>query len=167
MPITNDAEMIAIMSGIASNVIKKVTDDMLFILQEHINDDTYDPLPNAVYYIDSSQKGMPTFQFRKAFEFTDIQKRMNEVVSELFYNWQNMDYDSYTYLHGSPYNGDMREKLADILNTDGSTGFSNKIRKPYWDNFLNEMFDRGGLEKLFDVYIRQEFGKVGVMITKG
>lgn len=164
MPITNDEQMLAMMSLIASDVIKKVTDDMLFVLQQHILDETYDPLPNIYYYNGS---GKPTYQFEHAFKFHDIESSMNEVVSELYYDWQRMDYDPDTYLHGSPYNGDMREQLAEILNTNGSTGFSNKVRQPYWDNFISEMFDNNGLEKLFDIYTKQEFMKYGIIVTKG
>jgi hypothetical protein len=60
----------------------------------------------------------------------------------------------------------MREKLAEILNVDGSTGFSTKIRQPYWNDFITEMFDKGGLTRLFDKYMTQEFGKVGIQITR-
>lgn len=164
MPITNDIEMATMLSNIASKVIEKVSKDMLFILKEYINDETYDPLPNAYYYNGS---GKPTFQFREAFEFTQIENKIKQVVTELFYNWQEMSYDPDTFLHGSPWNGDMRQQLADILNVDGSTGFSTKIRKPYWDDYIKEMFDQNGLTKLFDVYMRQEFGKQGIIITNG
>ena len=164
MPARNNAELTAMLMPIASNVIKLVSDGMLTVLQRHIDDETYDPLPNADYYNGS---GTPTFQFKHAFEFTEVQTQMNEVVSELFYNWQNMSYDPDTFLHGSSWNGDMRERLADILNTNGSTGFSNKVREPYWDNFITELFDNGGLEKLFDVYMRQEFNILGIKIIKG
>ena len=164
MPARNNAELNAMLLPIASNVIKLVSDAILTVLQRHIDDETYDPLPNADYYNGS---GTPTFQFKHAFEFTEVQTRMSEVISELFYNWQSMSYDPDTFLHGSSWNGDMRERLADILNIDGSTGFSNKIRGPYWDNFIIELFDNGGFEKLFNVYMSEEFGKIGIRVVRG
>jgi len=164
MPITNDEQMIMMLGGIASKVIEKVSTDMLFILKGYINDETYTDVPNAWYYNGDKK---PTYQFREAFEFTKIENKMKQIVTELFYNWQEMSYDPDTFLHGSPWNGDMRQQLADILNVDGSTGFSNKIRQPYWDDYIKAMFDQNGLTKLFDVYMRQEIGKHGIMITKG
>jgi len=163
VPITNDLELTAMMSTIASDVIKKVSKGVLSTLQEHIWEDTYGKLPNAWYY---DYSGIPTFQFKNAFQFTEVEQKINEIVSELFYNWQSMDYDLEKFLHGSPETGDMREKLADILNVSGISGFSNKNREPYWDNFIGDMFDRGGLEKLFDVYMKREFGKHGIAIIK-
>lgn len=164
MPIKNDMQMITMLGGIASKVIFKVSGDMLEVLANYIMKETYGDLPNIFYYNGS---GMPTFQFLEAFKLTNVQQKLNEIVTELYYSWQSMDYDADTFLHGSPYNGDMREKLAEILNVDGSTGFSNKIRQPYWDDFIIDMFDRGGLTKLFDKYMKEEFGKVGIIITKG
>jgi hypothetical protein len=164
MPITNSAQMMTMMSDVASNVIRDVSGDMLQVLYDDIMKYTYDPLPNAYYWKGS---GMPTFQFMEAFQLSNIQKNLNEIVSELFYNWESMEYDPDTYLHSSPFSGDMRERLADILNVDGSTGFSNKIRHPYWNNFIKEMFNEGGLEKLFDKYMVEEFKKVGLTIIKG
>jgi hypothetical protein len=164
MPITNSAQMMTMMSDVASNVIKRVSAVMLNDLKERIWEDTYMPLPNIWYYNDTKT---PTSQFKNAFKFDDIQQNLNEVVTELFYDWASMSYDPETYLHGSPSGGDMREQLAEILNVDGTTGFSSKMRKPYWDNFIKEMFDEGGLEKLFDMYMKDEFKKVGLTIIKG
>jgi hypothetical protein len=164
MPITNDAQLMGAISDVASNVVYSVSGDMLQILYDDIMKYTYEPLPNVYYW---NGKGDPTFQFLEAFQLSGVKKNLNEIVTELFYNWENMEYDPGTYLHGSPFGGDMRERLAEILNVDGTTGFSNKMRQPYWDIFIKEMFDDGGIEKLFDKYMTEEFRKIGITIIKG
>ena len=166
MPITNDAEMTAMISKIASKVVWQVSGDMLEVLAGYIWRETYgESSPPNLYYYNGS--GYPTEQFLNAFKLTNVEQKLNEIVTELYYSWQSMDFDADTFLHGSPWSGDMREALADILNVDGSTGFSTKVRQPYWDDFIEEMFDRGGLDNLFDKYIAQEFGKVGIQAVRG
>ena len=132
---------------------------MLKELEDDITKYTYGQLPNVDYYDGS---GYPTYQFLDAFTFTNIEQKLNNFVSELYYNWQSMDYDGATGLHGNPYDGDLREQLAGILNTDSDI---NKPRKPYWDIFITDMFD-GGIEKLFDKYTKSEFGKLGMTVIK-
>jgi hypothetical protein len=69
-----------------------------------------------------------------------------------------MQYDPKTYLHGDPIHGDMREKLADILNVDGydrENAFGGKLRKPYWDNFIDDMFSGAGSAGELDYLFQQ------------
>jgi hypothetical protein len=161
MAIKNNAELLKAFSGIIREIVKKVILDMLYKLQDDIDEYTYGQLPNIDYYNGS---GYPTYQFKDAFIFNDVEQKLNNFVSELYYNWQSMDYDANTYLHGNPYDGDLRQQLADILNTDSDI---NKPRKPYWDIFITDMFDKGGIEKLFDKYTKSEFGNLGILVTKG
>lgn len=160
MSIKNNAELVKAFSGTIREIVRKVVLEMLKELEEDIDKYTYGQLPNAYYY---DGTGYPTFQFLDAFTFTNIEQKLNSFISELYYNWQSMDYDGATGLHGNPYDGDLRERLADILNTDYDL---NKPRKPYWDIFITDMFDGGGIEKLFDKYTKSEFGKLGVPVRK-
>lgn len=158
--IKNNTMLVKMLSKVASEVIFQVSSDMLEVLANDIMEYTYGVLPNAYYY---NGTGMPTFQFLEAFKLSDVQQKMNEIVTELYYDWQTMDYDPSTYLHGTTWSGDLRQELADILNVSGYTGFSNKDREPYWDIFIQDMFS-GGLEKLFDKYTKQEFKKFGINV---
>jgi len=160
MAIKNNAELLKAFSGIIREIVRKVILDMLYKLQDDIDEYTYGQLPNIDYYNGS---GYPTYQFKEAFTFSNIEQKLNNFMSELYYNWQSMDYDGATGLHGNPYDGDLRQQLADILNTDYDI---NKPRQPYWDIFINDMFDGGGIEKLFDKYTREEFGKMGMTVIK-
>lgn len=163
MPIKNNDELLKVFSGTIREIVRKVILDMLYKLQEDIDEYTYGQLPNQQYYKYGGNPGYPTFQFKEAFTFSNIEQKLNNFVSELYYNWQSMDYDGATGLHGNLYDGDLREQLADILNTDYDI---NKPRQPYWDIFITDMFD-GGIEKLFDKYTKSEFGKVGISVVKG
>ena len=160
MPIKNNDELLKAFSWIVREIVRKVMLDMLKELEDDINKYTYGQLPNVDYYDGS---GYPTFQFLDAFTFTNVENKLNTFVSELYYNWQTMDYDGATGLHGNPYDGDLRHQLADILNTDYDI---NKPRQPYWDIFITDMFDGGGIEKLFDKYTKSEFGKAGIQVIK-
>ena len=166
MPARNNAELTAMLMPIASNVIKSASLDMIEMLANDIMEYTYEfgGLPNAYYYNGS---GMPTFQFLEAFKLTDIEKNMNQAATKIFYDWAGMDYDPTTYLHGNPFSGDVREQLADILNIDGEAGWMTKARKPYWDIFIKQILDDGGAEKLFDRYMSEEFGKIGIRVVRG
>jgi hypothetical protein len=166
MPIKNNDELLKAFSGTIREIVRKVILDMLYELQDDIDKYTYGQLPNANYY---NKTTYPTFQFLNAFKFDGVKmQKLNEYVSELFYDWQTLDFDASTLLHGSPWGGDARENLADILNINGVPGIiGNKIRSSYWDIFITDMFDKGGIEKLFDKYTKSEFGKVGISVTKG
>jgi len=146
----------------SANVVHIVSDEMLGVLADDIMKYTYTDVHNEDYWNGS---GVPTYEFLMAFKLTNVEQKLNEIVTELYYDWQSMDYDPDTYLHGTPWGGDMRERLAEILNVDGVTGFSNKSRKPYWDIFIKQMFDDGGIKKLFDKYMKEEFAKIGITIV--
>jgi hypothetical protein len=147
----------------SEEVVYDVVDEIAKVLYAYIMEYTYGDLPNKQYW---KGEGIPSWQFLNAFKLTNVQQKMNEIVSELYYDWQSMDYDPGTYLHGSYYTGDMREVLAEVLNIEGITGFSNKTRHPYWDIFIEEMFDKDGIGKLFDKYMKEEFSKIGINIVR-
>ena len=141
-------------------------------LQKMIWEKTYtnDYFPNVAYYTPIKSKkyallqeyiltdeinegAMPTFQFFRAFRWRPIKRGINDIKKQLFYDWGSMQYNGDTFLHGNP-DMDMREQLADILNVSGSPGSftRNKMRQPYWDITINELFNSGGLKSLFDMY---------------
>jgi hypothetical protein len=162
--IKNNNQLVKLFSTIATAIIFQVSEEVLEILRKNIEDYTYGELPNIEYY---DGTGKPTYQFLNAFEFTKIKKQLNTVLTELWYDWMSMEYDGETWLHGYP-GEDNRQTLADILNVDDYLGFSShgKPRKPYWDITINELFNGGRLEKLFDDYTEFEFKKRGIKVVK-
>ena len=158
--IKNDEELLKVFSGTIREIIRRVVLDILYVLQDYIIEYTYGELPNYIYY---NKTGYPTYQFLDAFTFSNIKQKLNNFISKLYYDWQTMDYDPDTLLHGDRESGDLRQELADILNTDIDL---NKPRSPYWDIFIADMFDKHGIENLFDKYTKLEFGKLGLSVIK-
>lgn len=134
-------------------------------LAEAIQRDTYENeyFPNKVYY---NQTGMPTYEFIKSWTWRDTVVALGTITKELYYDPSNMSFDANTWKHGSPFGGDARANLAEILDVNGYTSslkapsgrpFSKK-RKAYWtDNFIKSLFDDKELEQMFD----EEFSKRG------
>ena len=173
--IKNSIELERKLSKPAMKAIKEISESMIDILRKYIDVMTYGipgGLPNAYYYNGSK---MPTFQFREAFQFSPIDFIFNEIETELFYNWEEMDYDGATFLHGY-IDVDNRAALADILNVNtdeisqlGSAGDSavlQKKREPYWDEFILRMFLDEELDKITDKYFKKNFGELGISLVK-
>ena len=164
MQIKNDWDAYSVLSKIMVNVIQKVSEKVADDLYESIQENTYEygGLPNVDYY---KGTGEPTYQFKNAFFFDDIVNNIKEVFSELNYHWEKMDVDLPTLLHGSPSSGDMRQRLAEILNVDDQFFYETKPRLPYWDIFIEDEFSNGKIKRYFDQYMREEFAKIGAIVN--
>lgn len=154
--IDNPAKLKIELGNIAEEVITSVSKGISNLLRERIMKDVYeyDYYPNKYYY---NKKGIPTFQFLNSFTWEKIDKSVAQITRKLFYNWASLKLDEKTFLHGSPQQGDMRQQLADILNVEGydSGIFGGKLRQPYWDNLIQELFDDGGLDFLFSKELKK------------
>jgi hypothetical protein len=160
MQIKNDWDAYSVLSKVMVKVIEDVTNFMMIELEDSIEKNTYkfDYYPNIYYY---NGRKTPTRQFEHAFHFDEIVNNMREVIAELSYHWQEMDWDQET-LHGNDKD-DMRERLAELLNIDGLSGM--KERQPYWDIFIEDMFQGGKLKRAFDQAMKVEFGKIGAIVN--
>lgn len=117
---------------------------------------------NQVYHGGSAK---PTGQFREAWEWEDIKKVTNTLVTAMWYNPKNLSFDSDTFLHGSKYSSptDVRNTLMDILNTSGyssSLWLSVSRSNAYWDEFITDMFSSSKLSNI----IKKHFVKQGFTI---
>lgn len=95
-----------------------------------------------------------TMEFLDSFDWGEIKSSINTLTREMSYRSENLpSYDPEKFVHGSFIGNpnDARENLADILN---KTGFSSSLwisverKRAYWDEFINEMFSGGRLEKI-------------------
>lgn len=154
----------AMINQINEDVIDNVSTSIVQLLQQIIIRDVYKSgdeegsTENWSYYNHSRQ---PTFQFMMAFMWDDVKKIVHGIARELFYNADSMDFDPDTYLHGDPDLGDLRKDLADILNVDGideQNAWGGKLRKPYWNNFIDELFGQKKIIQMFD----EEFAQFGI-----
>lgn len=175
--VKNETEIRKILETITTEVINEVSEkiytriDKKSILQHFIKTEVYVSPPNQ-YYARGSKK--PTGEFLKAWSWTRTKVDMRSVVKELFYDPTFLSLDIDEWIHGS-FDGDARENLADILNLafnkyqpgytsnlmwppiGGKKHFS-KFRQPYWKDFIEFLFDKGELEKMF----KDAFAKRGV-----
>lgn len=149
------------MQKICEEVIKKVSDELLFRLHNAIQKYTYRSHGPNKYYYDGSRK--PTYEFLNAFQLTNMESDLTQVTRSIFYNWQSMRADPDTWLHGSNIKGwypDAREQLADFLNKSGlSSSLPISVNhEPFWSNFLDEWTENGKVFQLFD----REFRRYGI-----
>lgn len=118
---------------------------------------TYVSLPNIQYEFGSGTIGqrMPSFEFYDAFKKKDVQIKIKEATSEIFYDWQSMTVNKKTGRH---WDGtDTRKHLADILNVDGFVAM--KERGAFWDKTLEEV------EQELDSIFRNEMRKRGLTVV--
>jgi hypothetical protein len=105
---------------------------------------------NVRYYADT---GRPTGEFKDAWEWTPIERNINSLVTELFYNPELMSFDASKFLHGSKY-GDPQDATGDldvILNKAGrSSSLWLSVDRPvaYFDEFIREIFDSGEMKRI-------------------
>jgi len=156
---------------IVSTVLEEVQKKVRIILLDNITKYTYEfgrpdgsemfDMLNISYH---DETGKPTFEFYLSWEWQILSSTTDRIVRELFSNSDAMTFDPATFLHGSEETGDVRDKLPAILNVDGvSAGdFSDrphaKVRKPYWDITIDELFNQGRLKEIVD----EEFAKFGI-----
>lgn len=135
--------------------ISRTSERVSKILADQIDRDVYKSHGANSWYHDFTS--VPTYEFRdKAWEWSPaVMGAIGDVVSELAYKPNNIEFDEGTWKHGSPIKGwgDAREYLANILNQEGKkSSLSMTVDRPsdarFWDNFLKQMFDNKVIEKI-------------------
>lgn len=157
---------------IIKQVIEAVSDRAKKLLQEHINMDTYGinktttdkPSINKDYL---NETGIPSYEFRDVAWDISVEGKVNQVLFKLLYNGLNMSAPSAEspLLHGNfDKNKDRRKELAEILNVSGVAEDADtkvdKVRSPFWDDFINELKQKlGG-------WLYTEFNNKGIDIPE-
>jgi hypothetical protein len=157
----NDLEVKNFLNNCAKIAINNVSQKVLDLLRTNIKLFTYGKHGDNKYYIVGTKE--PTYQFLYAFQLKNMVETSNSLTKELFYNWEQMNAIPDIWLHGSlvpGYDEDVREGLADILNTINENGKNSNlwisvIREPFWDVTIAKLFDNGQLNSWFDT----ELGK--------
>jgi len=153
--IRNETEFQGEIGKILEGVITAVSDKISKKLQSQIEKDVY-TTTNTWYN--------RTGEFERAWKWKDIKRTVSAMTRELYYDSDSVKWDKENWIHGNPGRS-AAENLEDILNLawtgyrDGYTSsmiwrkdnkpFSHK-RRPYWENFVDDLFDGGELDKMFD-----------------
>jgi hypothetical protein len=155
--ITNSGELTDILWEFGEKIVNDMSKKARAKLDESIwkNVYTFDYFPNMAYIYpgNSPNEFFPTFQFRKAWRIRESLVQLFAYEKTLEYNPENMEFDPDKGIHGSEEFGDRREYLAEDLNVSGvspTSAYGNKHRAPYWDMFIEELFDGGGLKQMSD-----------------
>ena len=156
MVIQNQADLSSVIENQARKAIEEATEEVLDLFKEkYVQAMVYDSHePNKDYY---NKSKTPTGEFKEAWLWTDIKKSANRLITTFFYNPSLLSHDAPTFLHGSTFGSptDAREDLAAILNKTGpsSSHWISVIRpQAYFDEFIQDMFDNGDLEKILTKY---------------
>lgn len=134
-------------------VIYEVSEKIAHRLEENINIYTYhyDYFPNKVYYKGEYGNALPTFQFRDSWTWHKVKSQIHRYTRAYYQDIAKMQKAPH-----SRKGNDIRKDLAKSLNVDGM--FGNKMRKPYWDITLNELFNEGMIAQWFE----EAFAKRGI-----
>ena len=118
-------------------------------------------------YIDNPREYERTNEFLNSFEWTTLRKISNVIVTEMFYNPDNLPtFNADKFQHGSRFSTpeDVRDNLMHILNKKGyssSLWLSVYRDTPYWDEFIKDMFSGGELDKIITKhFVAKGFSKI-------
>jgi hypothetical protein len=169
MPIfTNDIDLILAFEKDLDNIILNVTDQLLTILKDTVQQNVYDPYRSLVKEYRRTGEFKESWSMDKSNGFSPSITGV-EIDNKLFYdpsntNMPTVDLDNFQ--HGSQLSGDVRLALAEIIN-EGKAGpffdFTHpppywwKSPRPFWDIFIG-MLDGGLVFKL----IEKEFTNLGI-----
>lgn len=155
-----------------SKIIDVVSDQLLEILKEKIEEIVYDPFSPAVYERQGENGGFLG-------SWTNSSQASiygNAVQSEIYNDPAKMNINRESFIHGSvlhggTYHSDIRGVLAQMINEAGDLvgnifGSTDppawwKSPRPYWDEFV-KLLDNGKVEEL----IEAEFTNRGIVWIK-
>jgi len=98
-----------------------------------------------------------TFEFRRSWEFSELEKTARGLSRELYFNEMKMQsFDTDSFHHGSKYSlpqyvGDI---LPSVLEGKKSKLWLSVTRKvKFWDRFVEDMFAKGKLDKIMNKHL--------------
>jgi hypothetical protein len=151
--INNTQELKKIMDNIVSDALEEVTQKLLDKLIANIDEIVYIG-KNEVY---AHGTGVPTYQFRES--WTSMQFQHGDEHKSIIYSESDkMQYDPDNYIHGDDLHGDLRDKLAAILNEGTNDSIFGQgwwtVPRPFWDATMKLMQD-GTVDKWFQSALRK------------
>jgi len=153
MEIKNEQDLKKMMEKLAGEALEDASDEVLEIFKrDYIM---------GYAYIDNPKEYRRTFEFKEAWNFTDLKKQANTILKELWYDPAKLKtFDPDRFIHGSKYSSpnDIRDNLPAILEGKQSSLWLSVPRKgKFWEEFIQEMFSKGELDKI----LTKHFSKRG------
>ena len=148
--IKNESELLSVMEEAAREALEAVTEEVLRLFKSaYIRKYVYGSHGKNIVYYDGSRK--PTYEFEDAWVWTEIKKQLKSLVTTMWYDPSNMKFHMNTFLHGSKYSTppDVRDNLPAILEGKQSSLWLSVYRPiKFYEKFIEDMFDKGELEKI-------------------
>ena len=150
MDISNDAQLRALFFDLAEEALSRVSYEVYKIfIDEYIL---------GMAYISNPQQYQRTWEFMEAWDFTDIKRTINSVVTELWYDPSKMrTFNPEKFQHGSKYSSppDIRDNLPSILEGRRSRLWISVDReKKFWQEFEKTFITSGRLSALMDKHMK-------------
>lgn len=162
--ILSEAELRKVLEEKLREAFKLITQEVYQIfMDKYVIKYVYGGHGANVAYYDFTRE--PTGQFANAWEWSEFRKVSDRFFQELWYNYETMDVDEDTYLHGSNYwsQTDMRKELPRIFDELIFPNFSLTVERkdPFWTTFIEDMFNSGKLKKIMN----KHFLSIGCYVT--
>ena len=153
MEIKNEQDLKKMMEKLAGEALEDASEEVLEIFKrDYIM---------GYAYIDNPKEYRRTFEFKEAWDFTALKKQANTILKELWYDPTKLKtFDPDRFIHGSKYSSpnDIRDNLPAILEGKRSSLWLSVPRKgKFWEEFIQEMFSKGELDKI----LTKHFSKRG------
>ncbi len=153
MEIKNEQDLKKVMEKLAGEALEDASDEVLEIFKRNYI--------MGYAYIDNPKQYERTFEFKEAWDFTALKKQANTILKELWYDPTKLKtFDPDRFIHGSKYSSpnDIRDNLPAILEGKQSSLWLSVPRKgKFWEEFIQEMFSKGELDKI----LTKHFSKRG------
>jgi hypothetical protein len=151
------------MEKLVIEALSDATEEILDLFKKsYLKRYVYDSHGKNVSYHDGS--GKPTYEFLESWEWSQIKKATNSLVTELGYHPEKMSFDMDTFLHGSRYSSpnDVRENFPAVLEGKQSSLWLS-VNRPikFWQQFIADLFSGGKLDQIITKhFVSRGFQKV-------
>lgn len=158
MDITNEAQLRAVFEESIRRAIENTTKEVLGIFQKKfiMKYAYYNSGKNERYF---DETGEPTWEFFQAWNWTPVEKKINRIVSELWYNPAGVEHIRSKFKHGSKYSRpeDVSENMPAILEgKQSSLWLSVPRRGKFWELFITEMIDNNKLGNILKKELKSQ-----------
>jgi hypothetical protein len=144
MDITNQQDLQKLMLTLAEEALDLTTEEVIRLFRNNYL--------KLYAYIANPQMYERTYEFYKAWQWSEVKKDVKSLATELYYNSDDVKtFDAERFIHGSKYSKpeNVSDTLPEILEGKKSSLWLSVYRPiKFWEKFLEDMLDSGQLEKI-------------------